>query len=242
VKRNDLLRAIIFDLDDTLYPERSFVLSGFRAAAAWAEANLQIAADQALAELNDLFERGVRGNTFDVWLAQLGCVGEDLAQQLVRTYREHEPDIDPYEGAVELLEDLRGYYLLGLVTDGYFPAQQRKLSALGLGSHLHEVVFTDACGDGANKPSPLPFQIILDRLGVAGRAAIYVGDNPKKDFLGPRLVGMGTVRVRTPGGLYRHFEPPSRAHAPDCEVGDLRSLKQILSRFSSAPSVRQGLP
>jgi hypothetical protein len=38
-------RAIVFDLDDTLYPERDYVLRGFRAVAAWSDPNLGIPAD-----------------------------------------------------------------------------------------------------------------------------------------------------------------------------------------------------
>jgi putative hydrolase of the HAD superfamily len=57
------LRAVIFDLDDILYPERAYVLSGFHAVAAWAEEQLKIPRRLGFAELRQLFEDGVRGNT-----------------------------------------------------------------------------------------------------------------------------------------------------------------------------------
>ncbi len=57
------LRAVVFDLDDTLYPERAYVLSGFHAVAAWAEEQLKIPRRLGFAELRQLFEDGVRGNT-----------------------------------------------------------------------------------------------------------------------------------------------------------------------------------
>ena len=34
--------AIIFDLDDTLYPERAYVLSGFHAVAVWGKTHLGV--------------------------------------------------------------------------------------------------------------------------------------------------------------------------------------------------------
>ena len=37
------LEAVVFDLDDTLYPEADYVLSGFQAVADWAEVHLGIA-------------------------------------------------------------------------------------------------------------------------------------------------------------------------------------------------------
>jgi FMN phosphatase YigB (HAD superfamily) len=98
---------------------------------------------------------------------------------------------------------------------------------------LNEQLFTGTYPDGAGKPSPHPFRVILGRLGAEGSEAIYVGDNPLKDFLGARRAEMGTVRVRTPVGIYRDLEPPSSAHAPDCEVADLPSLTEVLPRFAS---------
>jgi putative hydrolase of the HAD superfamily len=229
-----VLRAIVFDLDDTLYPEYSYVLSGFGAVAAWADANLGIAADQGFVELRSLFEKGVRGNTFDLWLEGHGLASESSVTKMTRVYREHRPGIEPYPGTVELLKQLRPDYLLGLLTDGYVAAQRKKLAALGLQSYLTDTLFTGSYGDGAGKPSLRVFRIILGRLGVAGGEAIYVGDNPMKDFLGARRAGMGTVRVRAREGIYSDREPPTSAHAPDYEVGDLPSLTQVLPRFATA--------
>jgi putative hydrolase of the HAD superfamily len=233
VERNTVLRAIVFDLDDTLYPEHAYVMSGFGAVAAWAERNLGIAAEQGFVELARLFDQGVRGNTFDVWLEDHDLLGESSVRQLTRVYRDHRPRIEPYPGAVELLEELRRSYVLGLLTDGYAPAQRKKLAALGLHRFLKEQLFTDSYEDGAGKPSSRPFRIILGRLGADGSEAIYVGDNPLKDFLGARRAGMGTVRVRTEVGIYRDLEPPSPAHAPDYEVADLPFLTDVLPRFAS---------
>ena len=53
-------RAIVFDLDDTLYPERDYVLSGFRAIARWAAEHLRIPAEDGYRELAELFAAGVR--------------------------------------------------------------------------------------------------------------------------------------------------------------------------------------
>ena len=54
------LEAVVFDLDDTLYPERSYVLSGFSAVADWAERTLAIPRATVLADLRAYFDSGVR--------------------------------------------------------------------------------------------------------------------------------------------------------------------------------------
>jgi putative hydrolase of the HAD superfamily len=221
-------RAIVFDLDDTLYPERDYVLSGFRAVAAWAEDHLRIPAGQGFVELKNLFDEGVRGDTFNRWLVAHHFPMDDLVSQLVRVYRDHEPVLKPFAAVPELLSSWRGTYQLGLLSDGYLAVQQRKLAALGLGPYFDAVVFSDEWGRDAWKPSSRPFEMVLQRLGVAGFQTVYVGDNPLKDFLGARQVGIWTVRVRHPQGLYAHLEPPSPNHAPEVEINDLSGLEKIL--------------
>ena len=70
------LKAIVFDLDDTLYPEKDFVLSGFQAIAAWASVNLGISESIGSATLFQLYSEGVRNNTFDRWLTIHGMETE----------------------------------------------------------------------------------------------------------------------------------------------------------------------
>ena len=64
-------KAIIFDMDDTLYPERHYVLSGFRAVAKWFEANYGVSYETSGQTLISLFNKGIRGNTFNIWLDQI---------------------------------------------------------------------------------------------------------------------------------------------------------------------------
>jgi len=221
-------QAIIFDLDDTLYPERAYVLSGFRAVAAWAEKHLGIPQHHSFDELRRLFEDGVRGDTFNRWLESHGLKPDDLVPQMVQVYQEHDPHIAPYPEVPELLQRLRQRYRLGLVSDGYAEVQRRKLAALGLTPCFDALVFSDEWGREAWKPSSRPFEIVLKRLGVTGSEAVYVADNPHKDFLGARQVGMWTVRVRRPDGLYSHLEPPSGEHAPNVEIETLNDLETSL--------------
>jgi len=208
-------RAIIFDLDDTLYPERDYVLSGFRAVAAWAEARLAIPAAEGYAALAHLFANGVRGNTFNEWLAiYQQPVG--LVPELVTVYREHAPELHPFPGIPELLDALRLHCLLGL------------LAALGLAYRFDAIVFTDEFGRDAWKPDPRAFLTIIERLGVHATEAVYVGDNHLKDFLGARRTGMGTICCQRPDGVYAHHAPPTADHAADCVVDSVVALHALL--------------
>jgi len=221
-------QAIVFDLDDTLYLEREYVRSGLRAVAVWAEDELGFPTEQTFAELCRLFEDGVRGDTFNRWLAARGLEPDEWVAPMVAVYRRHEPQIALRPQTGQLLVRLGRDYRLGLVTDGYLEVQQRKVAALDLQRHFTAIVYSDALGRDAWKPSPRPFAEVLSRLSVSGDAAVYVGDNPTKDFLGARQLGMDTIRLRHPEGLHCDLEPASAEHAADMEIGAIEDLESLI--------------
>ncbi len=232
-------RAIVFDLDDTLYAERQYVISGMRAVADWAHRELGLSARRSFAELRALFHAGVRGDTFDRWLASHGLNHHGRVAAIVQVYRAHRPRITLRDGVRRLLERLRRTHRLGLVTDGPLAVQRQKVAALQLQPLIHATVFSDTWGRAAWKPSVRPFLAVLDRLSIRGSEAVYVGDNPTKDFRGPRQLGMETIRVRRADGLYRDLEPPSVEYAPDMEIArveELADLAGLRSRTAAALS------
>lgn len=227
-------RAIIFDLDDTLYDERQYVLSGFYAVARWAQAELGLPVAESYADLAGLYAGGVRGSTFDQWLAARGLPAAELTPRLVAAYREHEPQLLPFPEAPALLARLRAGHRLGLVSDGYLAVQRRKLAALGLAPLLDAVVFSDELGRACWKPSPAPFEEVCRRLGVAPVEAVYVADNPAKDFAGPRRIGMASIWARWPGGEYTGREPAGPEFAPDWTISGLAELPGLLEETRGA--------
>jgi putative hydrolase of the HAD superfamily len=225
-------QAIVFDLDDTLYPEEDYVHSGFRAVAAWGAAHLDIPATEGYIELERLFREGVRGDTFDRWLAGHGLSSDGVVGELVRIYRAHPPAIAPFPEAPPILDRLAREQRLGLLSDGWAEVQNAKLDALGLRERFDAVVMTDELGREAWKPSPRGFEVVLERLGgIPAARAVYVSDNPAKDFLGARRAGLRSIRVRQPNGVYAALEPASEEHAPDAGIERLEDLELELERL-----------
>lgn len=222
------LQAVIFDLDDTLYSEETFVLSGFRAVADWAAKNLGLESQAGYASLSKLYHQGIRSNTFDLWLSQHQIQTSGVTTQLINIYRNHDPLITPFPEVVPLLHSLSKHYRLGLVSDGYLAVQQRKLAALKL-EHLFEaIVFSDELGRENWKPSIEPFKKVLEKLRIPPQHSVYIGDNPKKDFLGARQLGMSTIQIKRQKSEYGELEPPTIGHAPD-EI--LFSLAELASKL-----------
>jgi putative hydrolase of the HAD superfamily len=222
-------RAVVFDLDDTLYPESAYVRSGFRAVAQAAARLYGVPAAEAYRELEQLFREGVRGDTFDRWLYVRGITAD--VNELVAAYRSHTPTIEPFEEVPGLLADLRERgFRLGLLSDGEPEIQYGKLDALGLRDAFDATLVSGELGRDAWKPSPRGLATLLERLGVGASEAVYVSDNPAKDFKAARDAGMRSIWVRREGGVYSHLEPQSPEYAPD-EVA--RSLDEIESLVTS---------
>lgn len=229
--RSTPIRCAVFDIDDTLYLERDYVRSGFRAVDEWALGNLGMSGffEQAWSA----FERGARNTVFNEVLRKLGAEPtEALIDTLVRTYRDHAPQIDLLADARHCLDRLAGHVAVGVVTDGPVASQRAKATALGLSRWSHVTVFTAELGDGFHKPHPRPFEVIERATGCAGAECLYVADNPVKDFQGPKHLGWKTVRVRRPASLHRNV--PSD-HYVDVEILDLWQLEAALRMPASLP-------
>ena len=232
-------RAVVFDLDDTLYPERDFVLGGFQAAASWVETHLGVPADGGYAELRRLYESGVRGDTFNRWLEALGIEAAPIVPRLVDAYRRHQPRLEPFPEVVGVLSRLRLRLQVGLLSDGFLDVQRRKLEALNVAHLLDAVVFSDEWGREAWKPNPRPFLAILERLGVAAASTVYVADNPLKDFVGARQLGFGTVQVLRAGGEYAGVAAPTPEHAADHVARDLAECERLIAPTPGVNRLRE---
>ncbi len=219
-------RAVVFDLDDTLFPERDYVRSGYRAAAEHLRGR-DAGADELAEWLWQRFLAGRADRAFDAMNEHfaLGLSGDEIAA-LVDVYRRHRPAIRPREGAAELLAALRPRRL-GLLTDGYLPAQRLKLEATGLAGHFDAVVFTEQLGRECWKPSPAGFREIARRLGAAHRECVYVGDNLAKDFVAPNALGWRTVCLRC-GGQVHAASPAPPGGEPDVTISRLADLPGAL--------------
>ena len=188
----------IFDLDDTLYPERAYVQSGFRAVASWGEEQFGWPAYESFECMHKLFMSRGRGRVFDSWLEQKGVQPtRGLVHAAVKVYRHHDPDISLPKVHQALLESLAARAPLYLVTDGHKIAQSKKVNALGLASLFTGIYITHRYGRAAAKPSARCFDLIRKRENASWSDIVYIGDNPEKDFVTINQLGGITVRVMT---------------------------------------------
>lgn len=184
-----MIKAVVFDLDDTLIPETDYVKSGFRAIGN--ELNDVMLADK----LWSLFEKN-RENVY-----QRAGLSEEMCQKCIEIYRSHKPDIRLSEETESLLKELKGEGIkLGVITDGRPTGQWNKISALGLDKIMDKIIVTDELGgENFRKPNPRAFEIMREALNVEFDEMMYVGDNPQKDFYIGSVYPIVTVQVRGSG-------------------------------------------
>lgn len=222
------VRVIVCDLDDTLYPEREYAISGLHAAAEAANSIYRLAnLDKAFVAL---FEAGHRGNIFQEALQSAGMPAPDpvMIGTLLEAYRTHRPLINLYDDVREVLPKLSRIARLALLTDGFLPPQRLKVEALGLTGRFDPIVFTEELGRASWKPSPAGFMLIESTCKVEPRNCVYIGDNPIKDFVAPRIRGWRTIRVRRPGTEHSTVAA-SADKAAEVELADFYEIARSLA-------------
>jgi putative hydrolase of the HAD superfamily len=230
-------RVVVFDLDDTLYPEWTYARSGLAAVGDWAKRELGLAGffERAWHE----FEHGERTRVFDHTLAALGREADPAAiAAMIEVYRQHRPDIALAADAKAWLDTITPGTGLALISDGFVAAQTRKVEALGLAARGFEpIVLTDSWGREFWKPHARAFGRVEQHFGLPPERIAYVADNPTKDFVTPRRRGWATIQILRPDRIHR-VDPPSPDHAPDFRIESLGELNRALSLDHSAARVR----
>lgn len=219
-----LNRAVIFDLDDTLYPFRRFVLSGFAACARRLGRRRGVDARRAFRLMVKAFRQDGQGREVQTTLGLLGLPdrltpglvdniiwGRDLSLRLPASSR-------------RTLEHLRQRgWKIGVLTNGDPAVQARKVDALGLSAYVDAIVF--AAEHGGGKPESAPFHEVARRLHVKPSHTIVVGDDEWCDVNGARMAGMRPVRFIG----HRHWPPgPSAADLVLTRISDLPSAAAAL--------------
>ncbi len=220
---------MVFDLDDTLYPETQFVESGFQTVSTYLKNNGIVSGDLFHAMWKKFCE-GARRTIFNDVLKEAGAVPDDnLIKKIVDVFRYHSPAISLYPDAISVLNRFHMKKKMGLLTDGYLQMQRNKVNALKIERFFDAVVFTDELGGSRYwKPHTAGYRKIMDLFSVSGKDCLYVGDNPKKDFFGARKLGWRTVRIKRADGIYRDENVAGPDYQADILITDLNELSLII--------------
>lgn len=220
------IRAILFDLDDTLhdkaastqliadrqYDDARLVASGVNRAQWIAE---YVELNDRKIEKTEVFAR--LATMFDLPAATASGLLADFDANFGKFAR-------PFDGARDLLAACRERGLkLGIVTNGRDGFQRSKITGLELDGYVDAIVTSGAFG--AKKPDPRIFLECLSALDVAADAAAFVGDDFDADIEPALGLGMHAV--------WKSVETSARV--PFCSNSLLEIQTYLLRRVSVGP-------
>lgn len=223
-----MIKAIIFDLDNTLV---DFMLLKERAVDAavhaMVDAGLNISQDEAKKRINDIYDKeGIEyQQVFDKLLMEVyGVIDYRIISAGIVAYRTaREAALKPYPKVLPALISLIKMGLkLAIVSDAPAKEAYLRLSYLNF-HHLFDVIITfdDTM---QKKPSPVPFNLALERLNLKASECLMIGDWAERDVVGAKEVGMKTVFARY-GDTFNTVHPGS-----DYDINCISELIEIVRK------------
>jgi putative hydrolase of the HAD superfamily len=227
-----VIRAIVFDLDNTLVDFMRVKREAVEAAIdGMIDAGLAIPREQLKARIDAIYkERGLEyQKVFDQLLeSEFGHIDPKvLASGIVAYRRARATALVLYPHTLmTLLELTKRGVRLGVVSDAPRFQVWLRLCDLGL-QHVFDAVvtFDDTL---KHKPNAEPFQLVMKRLGVEPHEALMVGDWAERDMVGGKSLGMRTVFARY-GDTF-----DTQHSGADHDVDDIFELVEIVDTLNAA--------
>jgi putative hydrolase of the HAD superfamily len=217
------IKAIVFDLDDTLYLQKSYKESGFLVISDWLEKNKGIDSNSTLEHLQQILDEF--GPSYPIifnFLIERLALNRNLLPELIKLFLNHEPKIQCFPGVKELLAQLKNNYKLGLLTDGREAIQRKKVRCLGLDKSFDAILFSDSMG--LTKPAVRLYTYFEEEFQLNAYELVYVGDNPTKDFIGAKERGWLTIRIRSGEYSSITYETEYNPHFSLNRISDIQHI------------------
>lgn len=190
------MRAVLFDLDNTLTPRRACVAAFAPVFAAHFRSLLDPMENAHLArQFIEIDRGGYNPRRANDLRECLPWRTKPTAEALEAYWQQGIVDVMvPRPGLVELFDGLeaRGFKI-GVVTNGGETFQSKKVDRLGIRNRIQSLVISETAG--CKKPDPRIFDIACQKLGVAHGECWFVGDHPVNDVLGATRCGMKGVWI-----------------------------------------------
>lgn len=217
-----MIRAVIFDIDNTMYDFDGTHKTAMAALGAYAKENfgmepektaelvkkcMDIVTERTGENCAALHNRLLR---FQCFLEQIGNTDYQKAMEMYHVYWdtliEH---MEPEPGLLSLLESLKGRGIkIGIGSDMTAYIQYKKLTKLGVMRYLDFIVTSEEAG--SEKPTPRFFELCVKKAGCRPGECVFIGDSLKKDVIGPTECGLiGTwYRPAVKDGAKQGGDPP----------------------------------
>ncbi len=227
-----MIKGVVFDLDNTLLDFMKMKEFAVKAAIkGMIEAGLKVNEDKSYIEINSIYEEFGWENqkVFDVFLEKsIGHVDNKfLAAGIVAYRRAREANLMAYPNVNKTLLALsKSGIKLGVVSDAPSREAWMRIYYLNLYHYFDVVITFDDSGE--RKPSPIPFQLALDGMGLQPEETIMIGDWPERDVVGAQQIGMKTAFARY-GDTFGTVKSGA-----DWDLNDIYQLVDIINEHNSS--------
>ena len=227
-----IIKGVVFDLDNTLLDFMKMKEFAVKAAIkGMIEAGLKVNEDKSYIEINSIYEEFGWENqkVFDVFLEKtIGHVDNKfLAAGIVAYRRAREANLMAYPNVNKTLLALsKSGIKLGVVSDAPSREAWMRIYYLNLYHYFDVVITFDDSGE--RKPSPIPFQLALDGMGLRPEETIMIGDWPERDVVGAQQIGMKTAFARY-GDTFGTVNSGA-----DWDLNDIYQLVDIINEHNSS--------
>ena len=227
-----MIKGVVFDLDNTLLDFMKMKEFAVKAAIrGMIEAGLKVNEDKSYIEINSIYEEFGWENqkVFDVFLEKsIGHVDNKfLAAGIVAYRRAREANLMAYPNVNKTLMALtKSGIKLGVVSDAPRREAWMRIYYLNLYHYFDVVITYDDSGE--RKPSPVPFQLALNGMGLRPEETIMIGDWPERDVVGAQQIGMKTAFARY-GDTFGTVNSGA-----DWDLNDIYQLVGIINEHNSS--------
>jgi len=231
MNNNIPIKGVIFDLDNTLLDfmkmKQVAVKSAIRG---MIEAGLEIDEKKSFEDIITLYEKIGWENqkVFDVFLENsIGHVDNKfLAAGVVAYRRAREANLLAYPNVNKTLIDLTKLGMkLAVVSDAPSREAWMRIYYLNL-YHFFDVVITFD-DSGERKPSSIPFEMALEKLGLEPQSSLMIGDWPERDVVGAKKIGMKTA-FAVYGDTFG-----TKVSGADWDIKDISELTHIIKKTNN---------
>jgi 2-haloalkanoic acid dehalogenase type II len=207
------IKALLFDLDDTLWPIAPVIMQAENMLFAWLQEHAPEVARQhsidalrqkrmALLKADPRRSIDLTGLRHNVLREAFEASGADLSrvEHAMAVFIKARNTVAPFDDVHPVLASLKPHVLLGSVSNG--PAD---LEAIGMAHYFSFSIAAHSFGRG--KPDPEIFHAACEQLGVAPAEAAYVGDDPALDVEGAQKAGLHGIWLDRSGTGTRRTLP-----------------------------------
>jgi putative hydrolase of the HAD superfamily len=188
-------KAIIFDLDNTLYPTKKYAtIARKNAIRAMIKAGLNTNQKKAYSILKKIIKKYGSNYKyhFDKLIEKLAKNKKHKEKIIVAgiiAYHTTKKQIKPFKNIKTLLKELKKRFKLFIASEGIKKKQWEKILRLKIEKYFDDVFIT-------NKKSIRFYKRIIKKIKLNPKNIIMIGDNAKKDLFYPKRLGIKVIKFK----------------------------------------------